>query len=774
MGSKSIKLDVERREEEAKPPLRSAFVLRRVKATEDATADESHCDMEISSVLNPSGYDVEGMRRSLKLESRPWIVFDNLQSDEKSNAKQSNMSLCANVCLPKGVTRGCSECSECQKVSARWNPEGACTYDLKEAPVFHPSYEEFNDTSNYIDSIRHQVEPYGFCRIVPPPSWRFPCFLEEDDIWQSCRFTPRIQRVNEFQNHHSYTKEHADNDARETKRRKLDCESSDGCTANFSPGECHEAESFQFESGPEFTLIAFKRQADFFKRSYFSRDCEVANGPTSPTMHLEQEPSEQDIEGEYWRIVEKPTEDIEVLYATGTFGRGSSGPANTATGFESLKTSSSGWNLNCISSLPGSLLSLEKSDLSCILGPKLHIGMCFSSVPWNIEEHCLYKLHYMHLGAPRIWYGISRSDAQKFEAAAKKHTPELLEKHSKLVPKLRPRLSPGTLESEGIPVYRCVQRPGDLILFLPGAYHVGFDCGFNCSTSTVFAPLDWLPLGLASTEQYRERKRKTSISYDELLLKAANEVVKARWDNLVRGEKSSIIMSWKQASGKDGVITKALRARLSSEARCQQYISPASQSKKMDKSFDASGQKKECSLCYYDLYLSAATCSCNPNRYSCVLHAKHLCSCSWSEKVFLFRYHIKELNILVEAVEGKITPMRVWIRESLGSALEWDKSNQGENGLIKDPSSSTCDASGGVVTSPGKNREFGSTIHCKDKEPQFEELFSDDFKAKAMKFILKNSNDDDSSSSFSDLDIDACIAELESRKKESEPSPSNR
>ncbi|KAL9242983.1 hypothetical protein vseg_016928 [Gypsophila vaccaria] len=773
MGTERIKLDVKRCEEEEKLPPRSLFVLKRVKATEDAMVDESYYDLEISSALNPSVDDVEDMRRSFKLESRPWILFDNLQCEGKSNAKQSNMSLCAKASLPKGVTMGCSESSECQKVSARWNPEGACFYDLNEAPVFHPSYEEFNDTSKYIDSIRRQVEPYGFCRIVPPPSWRFPCFLEEDDIWESFKFTPQIQRVSELQNYHAYTKEHPDNDIRETKRRKVDCELSDGCTANFSPGECHEAESFQFESGPEFSLIAFKRQAGHFKQNYFSRNCEVSNGQSSPTMHLEQEPSEQDIEGEYWRVVEKPTEDIEVLYATGTFGNESLETTKTATGFESLRKSACGWNLNCVSSLPGSLLSFEKSDLPSIVRPQLHIGMCFSSVPWNIEEHCLYKLHYMHLGAPRIWYGIPESGAHDFEAATKEHTSESSEKHLKQFQKLRPHLSPGTLESKGISVYRCVQRPGDFILFLPGAYHGGFDCGFNCSTSTVFAPLDWLSLGLASAELYRERKRKTSISYDKLLLKAANEVVKARWDSLVRGEKSSIILAWKQASGKDGVVTKAVRARFSSEARSRQYISPASQSKKMDKSFDANGQKRECSLCYYDLYMSAATCSCSPNRYSCLLHAKHLCSCSWSEKVFLFRYQINELNILAEAVEGKITPMRVWIRENLGSTLEWDKSNQGENGILDDPSS-TCEASDGKVVSPQNNQEFGSKFHSKDKEPQLEELFPDDFKTKAMKFILQNSTDDASSLSSSDLDIDACIAELESRKNESVPPPSNR
>jgi len=120
------------------------------------------------------------------------------------------------------------------------------------------------------------------------------------------------------------------------------------------------------------------------------------------------------------------------------------------------------------------------------------------------------------------------------------------------------QLSPATLKSGDIPVYRCIQRPGEFVLFLPGAYHSGFDCGFNISASAVFAPLDWLPHGLISIELYREQKRKTSISLDRMLLRAANEAVKARWESIVRGKPPKLVM-WMEASGKDGILTKVLR-----------------------------------------------------------------------------------------------------------------------------------------------------------------------------------------------------------------------
>ncbi|KAJ8429063.1 hypothetical protein Cgig2_025052 [Carnegiea gigantea] len=146
---------------------------------------------------------------------------------------------------------------------------------------------------------------------------------------------------------------------------------------------------------------------------------------------------------------------------------------------------------------------------SVLLRPQCcaHIWVHFNTV----AEHRLHKLHYLHLGAPRIWYGTSSCDSSKFE------------------------LSPATLKSNDIPVYRCVQHPREFVVFLPSAYHSGFDCGFNFSASAVLAPLDWLPHGLISIELYREQRRKTSISLNRMLLRAANEAVKAQWECLLRG-----------------------------------------------------------------------------------------------------------------------------------------------------------------------------------------------------------------------------------------------
>ena len=44
----------------------------------------------------------------------------------------------------------------------------------------------------------------------------------------------------------------------------------------------------------------------------------------------------------------------------------------------------------------------------------------------KVEEHHLYSLCYMHLGDPKIWYGVPGRYAVKFKAAMKKYLPDVL------------------------------------------------------------------------------------------------------------------------------------------------------------------------------------------------------------------------------------------------------------------------------------------------------------------------------------------------------------
>lgn len=78
---------------------------------------------------------------------------------------------------------------------------------------------------------------------------------------------------------------------------------------------------------------------------------------------------------------------LQVLYGadleTGSFGSAFPKASSTPSDSE-LKDQYvvSGWNLNNLARLPGSVLSFESGDISGVLVPWLYIGMCFSSFCW--------------------------------------------------------------------------------------------------------------------------------------------------------------------------------------------------------------------------------------------------------------------------------------------------------------------------------------------------------------------------------------------------------
>ncbi|GLJ38155.1 hypothetical protein SUGI_0776800 [Cryptomeria japonica] len=578
-----------------------------------------------------------------------------------------------NLSLPKGVVRGCPRCDGCQKVLARWLPDGGHRPTLETAPTFHPNEEEFKDTLKYIASIRPIAEPHGICRIVPPPSWKPPCPLRDKVKWQKTRFHTRVQQIHKLQTRQAVL---TNVDGGRHKRRRLsqmtrDFRQEELYVTNFG-AEClaSKEDDFGFDPGPEFTLEAFQKYATEFKDQYFrsqdvelNSDCIVLEGSKGRFA-----PSVENIEGEYWRVVEKPTEQIEVLYGadveTRSFGSGF--PKEQVGAPKELADPylTSGWNLNNIARLPGSMLSFEEGDISGVVVPWVYIGMCFSSFCWHVEDHHFYSLNYLHWGAPKVWYGVPGYAAVKLENAMRKHLPHLFKEQPDLLQKLVTQLSPSILKCEGVPVYRCVQQAGEFILTFPRAYHAGFNCGFNCAEAVNVAPVDWLPHGQIATELYQELFRKTSVSHDKLLLGASREAVKILWEFSMFGKYTSACAGWHGFCGKDGLLTKALKARVERETARREFLPNLLIVRKMDRHFDM--KERECFACYYDLHLSAVGCGCCPEIFACLEHVNQLCSCDWSKKFFLYRYDVSELYILIEALGGKRSSINRWANQDLG------------------------------------------------------------------------------------------------------------
>ncbi|KAG0478826.1 hypothetical protein HPP92_013545 [Vanilla planifolia] len=559
-------------------------------------------------------------------------------------------------------------------VTTRWCAKGSCRPIIDEAPVFYPTEEEFRDTLGYIAAIQHKAEKYGVCRIVPPASWQPHCPLTEKNTWEKAKFSTRVQQVDKLQNREPMRKRFRNRCQRKRKRRKrirfgMTRRRNSCMTFESNDYSSDIEEKFGFQSGSDFTLKSFQIFANNFKEQYFNkRDLEQRKPCCKAETDKRWQPSVEEIEGEYWRIVETPTNEVEVLYGadleTGIFGSGFP-KAKSAVVKDLDPHVLSGWNLNNFPRLPGSLLSFESGDISGVLVPWLYIGMCFSSFCWHVEDHHLYSLNYLHWGDPKVWYGVPGNSAVKLEATMRKHLPDLFEEQPDLLHELVTQLSPSVLKSEDVPVYRVVQKAGEFVLTFPRAYHSGFNCGFNCAEAVNVAPMDWLPHGQCAVELYSEQHRKTSISHDKLLMGAAREGLRTLWEILHTELDKPKNISWQSVCGKEGMLTRAIRARVRMEQERRECHCNLVKARKMDKDFDFSNER-ECFFCFYDLHLSAAGCECSLDRFACLNHADLLCSCESSRKFFLFRYSIDELNTLVDALEGNSSAVQSWVSYDLG------------------------------------------------------------------------------------------------------------
>ncbi|KAJ0259773.1 JmjC domain-containing protein [Hirschfeldia incana] len=538
--------------------------------------------------------------------------------------------------------------SQIKEVLGRWDPAKARRPDIEEAPVFHPTPKEFEDTLAYIAKIRPLAEPFGICRIVPPVNWSPPFRLKEKCIWEDKKFHTRVQNVELLQNREPMTQKKKKPKGRKRKRSFARVGSSSKRRPTSDPAPVsspEEEEKFGFSSGPDFTLEEFDKYAQRFKDTYFDRkEGEAGETKWSPSI--------EEIEGEYWRIVEHAAadEEVGVLYGADLENK------VLGSGFESGEAS--GWNLNNLPRLSGSVLSFERRDISGVVVPWVYVGMCFSTFCWHVEDHHLYSINYNHYGEPKVWYGVPGTHATALEKAMRKHLPDLFEETPDLLHEIVTQFSPSILKDEGVPVYRAVQRAGEYVLTFPRAYHAGFNAGFNCAEAVNVATVDWLSHGLNAVELLSRENKKTSLSHDKLLLGAAYDAV--RFLSAASGDEIGESLSWRSFSDKNMTLTKAVETRLRLEEGRIEALRNRFRLVKMGEYFDW-GCERECVKCSYDLHLTASGCiRCSPGVYACAKHAKQLCSCEGKYRYVLLRHTVDELRSLVSALEGGTEDLKTW------------------------------------------------------------------------------------------------------------------
>eukprot|EP01024_Parvocaulis_polyphysoides_P015087 TRINITY_DN1647_c0_g1_i1.p2 TRINITY_DN1647_c0_g1~~TRINITY_DN1647_c0_g1_i1.p2 ORF type:complete len:375 (-),score=37.72 TRINITY_DN1647_c0_g1_i1:235-1359(-) len=151
-----------------------------------------------------------------------------------------------------------------------------------------------------------------------------------------------------------------------------------------------------------------------------------------------------------------------------------------------------GWNLRNLGCL------LKQHGVPPIPGvttPMTYFGMWKAFFTWHVEDADLYSINYHHFGEPKIWYCVSPKHRKRFEEMAATLFPDLSKSCKAFLRHKDILLSPKMLTSFHIPYKMAIQRPGEFIVLNAGAYHAGYNLGYNCAEAINFALDQWVDMG---------------------------------------------------------------------------------------------------------------------------------------------------------------------------------------------------------------------------------------------------------------------------------------
>ena len=427
---------------------------------------------------------------------------------------------------------------------------------------------------------------------------------------------------------------------------------------------------FGFQEGGVYSLKQFQEKARLFKENHFEPKMQY-----DPVMNKKKAVTEDDVEREFWRLVECPNEEVEVEYGADIHSTTHGSGFPTIEKFPTNAYSTDPWNLNILPYHTESLFKHINSDISGMTIPWLYVGMCFSTFCWHNEDHYCSSANYQHFGATKTWYGIPGEDAERFEQAMREAVPELFESQPDLLFQLVTLLPPDQLKKAGVNVYALDQRAGQFVITFPQAYHAGFNHGFNFNEAVNFAPADWEAFGDASIRRLQAFRKQPCFSHDELLLTAAkrdNSIKTAKWlasalerlESREIQQRNDFLERHKAAAGShtcvvDGIVESDASDPLQFEVQDLEFPEP----------------EHLCHYCKSICFLSSFHCT-STEKALCMLHAGMFECCEQSEEQryrgeghrVRHRAQNEALKALVQKVVDKAKQPEAW-KEKLSKAL---------------------------------------------------------------------------------------------------------
>ncbi|KUF98252.1 Regulator of nonsense transcripts 2 [Phytophthora nicotianae] len=308
-----------------------------------------------------------------------------------------------------------------------------------------------------------------------------------------------------------------------------------------------------------------------------------------------------------------------------------------------------GWNLNNLPDAYGSLLRHLGAAINGINVPWLYCGMLFASFCWHAEDNYMSSINYHHLGAKKRWYGISSSDAEKFEAAMRTQVPERFRENPDLLLHLTTMVPPSVLQSRGLKVFTLVQQPGDIILTFPKAYHCGFSEGFNCNEAVNFVLPNWIDYGRECVEMYRKYARVSIFSHDRFVFHFGST---QNLDEYSLTDCEMLLKELRRLFHEEREYKKAFLADgLESIEELSGDVMLDERSMEVD-------DVRQCFRCKHNVFFSGVICSCNPSRLSCLRHTKEMCGCLMENRTLLQWVSTAELRYAIRRVQTKMRALK--------------------------------------------------------------------------------------------------------------------
>eukprot|EP00752_Nemacystus_decipiens_P004810 g4377.t1 len=363
-------------------------------------------------------------------------------------------------------------------------------------PVFRPTEQEFKSFRRYIEDV---VDPIagkaGLCKVIPPPGWAASRSDAAEEMCKSVHIpAPIRQCVSSTRSNGVYSvhvveespmslaefKEYAD------KRVPFPSSTADaGCPGSAAVGVRRGRSGTaspvdaggKADGGSGGGSKAGRAYGSGYGAGYGGGKGGKSGAPPSGGAGTSEESEVARRVRMFWRSLGPNTE--APIYGADTLGTLFAPDDEDA------------WNVARLDTI----LQLLKANLPGITTPMLYAGMWRSMFAFHVEDVNLYSINYVHRGDPKSWYGIPPDSRQRFESLAQAFFAEEFHACKDHMRHKTTMISPIQIQKAGISYYTAVQEAGEFMITFPGAYHGGFNHGFNLAESTNFALDRWIREG---------------------------------------------------------------------------------------------------------------------------------------------------------------------------------------------------------------------------------------------------------------------------------------